>query len=99
MTAPASLLSILPPSLDMPFRSVLTVVTSDSQNFQQVVGGVSQAVTARALWVGTGGDVEIVCPDGTVAILKNVPDGSVIPGFCIRVNVTGTSASDIVALI
>ncbi len=99
MSAPANLLSLLPPSLDMPFRSVLAVVKSDSQNFQQVVDGTSQAVVARSIYVGTGGTVVAVCPDGTVATFLNVPNGFVLPGFFVRVNAAVTTASDMVALL
>lgn len=50
----------------------------------------------RSFYVGTGGNVSITAPDGTSAILKNIPAGLVVPVECRRINATSTSAADIV---
>jgi hypothetical protein len=55
--------------------------------------------TARAFWVGTGGDMNIARPiDGASFVFRNVPSGFLLPVSSIRVNDAGTTASNIVAL-
>lgn len=66
------------------------VVKSDSENFTQA---------ARALYVGTGGDVVLVTKGGSTLTFKNVGNGQVLDVRATRVNATGTTAADIVALI
>jgi hypothetical protein len=54
---------------------------------------------ARAIYVGTGGDMTVVLLDRTTTLLfANIQDGSIIPIQCTRINSTGTDASDFVAL-
>jgi hypothetical protein len=76
------------------FDAVVPVVPSDTEDLEE--GKTS------ALWVGTGGNVKVDClrPDGarTTATLPNVRDGSCLPGRIIRVWLTGTTASNMVAL-
>ena len=50
----------------------------------------------RSLYIGTTGDVSIEMLNGTV-VLSSVPVG-ILPVQCLRVNSTGTTASNIVAL-
>lgn len=50
-----------------------------------------------ALYVGTGGTVQVVAENGDVLPHVNVPDGGIIQFAAKRVNLTGTTASDIVA--
>jgi len=57
---------------------------------------VSFAMEARGLYIGTTGDVTAVV-DGVPILFKNVPTGF-FPVRCTRVNDTGTTAQDIVAL-
>lgn len=52
----------------------------------------------RGLWVGVGGDVVAVDVDGTACTFKNVPSGTLMPIRAVRVNLTSTTATDIVAL-
>jgi len=75
-----------PPSPNTAY-SFAAVTPSDSSN---------QPVPFRALWIGTAGTVTIVGLDGTVALF-NAPQGP-LPVAGIRVNATGTTASQIVAL-
>lgn len=57
------------------------------------------AFTARALYVGTGGDVvAILKGDAASVTFKNVPAGTVLPVCARRVLATGTTASNILAL-
>lgn len=51
---------------------------------------------ARALWVGTLGNVVAVMSDGTAITFVNVQ--GLLPIQCMRVNSTSTTASNIVAL-
>lgn len=52
-----------------------------------------------ALYVGTGGNISVLPTMGDVAVtLTGVGDGSVIPIKAKRINATGTTASNIVAL-
>lgn len=48
----------------------------------------------RGIWVGTGGDIAL---DGVV--LKNVQNGTLLPVSPTKVNLTGTTAADIVGLV
>lgn len=53
----------------------------------------------RSLWVGTGGDISILAEgDKTAVIVKNVANGQILPIRAKAVRVTGTTATDIVAL-
>lgn len=54
--------------------------------------------TCRALYVGTAGNVAIVPPTGAAVTLVAVVGGTVLPISAIRVNSTGTTASNIVAI-
>lgn len=65
------------------------VTPSDATGFTQ---------TPRALYVGFGGNITVVMPDGGVVLFSNVPTGTILPVQTARVNSTGTTASSIVAL-
>jgi hypothetical protein len=55
--------------------------------------------TARALYVGTGGDVAAILKGDAAAVtFKNVPAGSILPVAAKRVLATGTTAANILAL-
>jgi hypothetical protein len=56
------------------------------------------AEPARALFVGTGGDIVACGVSGGDAVFKNVPDGTVLPFRAQFVRATGTTATDILAL-
>jgi hypothetical protein len=54
----------------------------------------------RAIYVGTGGDLQVILQDDTVEILfANVLGGSCLPLQIKRVMASGTAASDLVGLI
>lgn len=53
---------------------------------------------ARALYVGGTGDVAAINENGVAVTFVAVPAGAVLPIVTARVNSTGTSATDIVAL-
>tara|TARA_Y100000592_G_C5414682_1_gene289958 strand:+ start:30 stop:509 length:480 start_codon:yes stop_codon:yes gene_type:complete len=51
------------------------------------------------LYVGTGGDLSIQTTSARPVLLKNVADASFLPINVGRVNASGTTASDIIALL
>lgn len=52
----------------------------------------------RAIYVGTGGDVNAVFQDGSTALFSSVPSGTWLPLALMRVNDSGTTAQNILAL-
>lgn len=73
----------------LPAVSAEAVTASDSTNL---------ASLARALYVGTGGDVAAVLPNNDVVLFSNVPTGQILPVRVKRVNATATTAANLVAL-
>jgi hypothetical protein len=60
---------------------------------------VDLAIPARALYVGTGGNVKVTTKGGQTVTFASVPDGSILPVACTRVFTTGTTApTTIIAL-
>lgn len=72
-----------------PAVGVVSVTPSDTVDISQK--------NIRALWIGTGGDVAVVCYDDSTAVHKNVPSGFPLPVSVKRVKATGTTAQNIVA--
>ena len=57
------------------------------------------AQTTRAIWVGTGGDLEVVGKgDSSAQVLKNVASGSLIVGRFKQVVSTNTTATNLVGM-
>ena len=54
--------------------------------------------TPATLFVGTGGNIQVITIGGSTLILKNIADGSFLPIQVTRVMATSTTATDIVAL-
>ncbi len=83
-----------------PFASVQSNITGPISNGAAVTPNDSTDLTtsSRALWIGTGGDINLTTVDGTTLLLKNVPSGTMLPVRAARVRSTSTTASDIVAL-
>jgi hypothetical protein len=74
---------------DVPAEFSNAVTPSDTVNFTRV---------CRALYVGSGGNLAVVEGDASVTVFANVPTGYILPVRAIRINSTGTTASNIVAL-
>jgi hypothetical protein len=72
-----------------PISKGATVTPSDSTDL---------ATSGRALWVGTGGDVNLTTVDGSTFVMKNVPSGTMLPIRAARIRSTSTTATDIVVL-
>ena len=71
------------------------VTKSDSIS---IMNSSSVAEMPRALYVGGGGSITLVTGDNDTVTLMGVLGGSLLPIRVKRVNNTGTSATDIVAL-
>lgn len=74
----------------VPDNSFRAVTPSDTV---AIKGGV-----ARALYVGVTGDVAAVNENGAAVVFTAVVGGTVLPIVTPRVNATGTTATNIVAL-
>lgn len=57
------------------------------------------AKSARALYVGVGGDIKVRSHDASEATFVNVPQGTVLPVECVRVYATGTTATNLIGLV
>ena len=73
----------------VPAEDASAVTTSDSTNLTN---------TARALYVGTAGNIALVTVGGNVITFTNVQSGTILPVRTTRVNATNTTATNIVAL-
>jgi len=73
----------------MPAGHAEAVTPSNTVSFDREMEG---------LYVGVGGNIGLVLPSGTAITFLGVPTGSILPVRCIRVNVTNTTATDMVAL-
>lgn len=73
-----------------PGRDAEAVSKSDSVSY-------TSSRKARALYVGTAGNVSVVTSNGQTVVFSNVPAGTILPVWHTRVN-TATTAADMVAL-
>ena len=78
-------------TLTEPAKSAFVVTPADS--------AFSNGLKARALFVGTGGNVNVLMADGVTVLYSNVQDGTLLPVRCNGVYTTSTTASNIVALV
>lgn len=83
--------------LDSPPSFQLDITPHNSTNLSHLV---------RAIYVGTGGNVVAVMLDPTqdsptekACTYKNVPSGTYLMGRFLRVNATGTTATDLVGVL
>jgi len=60
---------------------------------------VDVATRFRAIYVGGAGNISVKGGDGTVVSLVGVPVGSVLNVEVLRVNATGTTATNLVGLL
>lgn len=74
-----------------PASSLIQVVPSNSVNFINNV---------RQLYIGNAGNISVLTENNETVVFKNINAGSVIGSFFIkRVNLTGTTALDIIAFV
>jgi hypothetical protein len=71
----------------------VVVTPSDSSN---ITGATAN--TPATLFVGTGGNINVITLGGSTLLLKNIADGSFLPIQVTRVKATNTTATDIVAI-
>jgi hypothetical protein len=71
-------------------RRAVALTPSNTVNFP---------ASMRAIYVGVGGDITLVNPDGSICLFVNVPQGALIPAECKRINATGTTASSLVGFV
>ena len=74
--------------LESPGYDAVTVTPSDSNDL---------AITSRAIYVGTSGDLRVTTASGSIVTFVAVPEG-MLPMRVSRVHASGTTASDIVAV-
>lgn len=68
-------------------------ITAGDTAASNFAGGV-----CRAIWVGGAGDVNVVYESGQTQIFKGAQAGIPLLAEAIRVNSTGTTATDLVAM-
>ncbi len=78
-----------PVTLTSPAVGAETVTPSDTTPLANVT---------RALYVGQTGDISVEMQGGQSVTFRNVQGGSVLALRASRVNLTGTTAADIIAL-
>lgn len=61
-------------------------------------GNAELAQWTRAIWVGTGGNINVTFPDDTAVVLTGVPSGTLLPIRAKRVVAASTTASNLVGL-
>lgn len=82
------------------FESYRTGLESPAKNAAAVTPSNDNDLTtdARALYVGTSGNVRIITTGGDTVTFTGVIGGSIIPIRTARVTATGTTASNILAI-
>lgn len=78
-----------PQFASQPAAGVIAVTPSDSTILKSV----------RGLYVGGAGNVAVTMPDGSTATFQSVPAGAILPVQATQVKATGTTATNIVALV
>jgi len=73
-----------------PATSAVAITPNDSTNL---------TVAARAIYVGTGGTLVLKGWDDVSVTFTNIPNGTILPVAAKRVMATGTTATDLVALV
>lgn len=83
--------NFLPTDRTAPARSARAVAPHASDNLPDGA--------CRALFIGTGGNVSLIpSADSDAVLFKNLADGSILDVATKAVRVSGTTATDIVAL-
>lgn len=78
-------------SVSNPARELWAVTPSNSETLPKI---------AKAIFVGGSGDISIrAASDAVPVVLKNVPAGMILPIRALQIHASGTTATDIVALI
>lgn len=75
---------------DLPAKEAIAITPSDTVNITFPV---------RAIYIGVTGNVTVLTWEQSVVTFTAVPAGVFIPIGCLRVNATGTTATNIVGLV
>lgn len=75
---------------NLPFRNAVNVIPSDTQELEEV---------SRAIYIATQGDLSVVMMDGATVVLGDLAPGALHPIRVRRVNVSGTTATGILAFV
>lgn len=78
------------PTMTAPAQDAFAITPSNSTNFNS---------SCRGIYVGVGGDITLVTPSNKTILFAAVPQGTILPVTCIRVNSSGTGASSLVGLV
>ena len=81
----------------MPVRQIASANTAEGGAVITPSNTVNQPVPFRAIWVGTGGNIDLFFSDGTSVVFSSVPAGMFAVGG-LRVNAAGTTAANLVAV-
>jgi hypothetical protein len=73
-------------------------MSAPSSEAVEVTPSDSTPVLFRSLYIGGGGNVRVVPFTGGPVTFHNVPAGTILPIIVVRVNSTGTTATNIVGL-
>lgn len=82
-------------SIMAPGQDAFAVTPSDTVSFSL---GTNSNIVARALYIGTAGNLVALTERGNLATFFNLTTATILPLMCKRVNATNTTASGIVAL-
>ncbi len=75
-------------AIETPALRMLDITPSDANDAARVL---------RMVYVGTGGNVDLVDTEGNIVLHKNVPSGSYLGPFRVaRVKATRTTATDLI---
>lgn len=74
------------------------VILSDTDNIPSLSSESGTPNRGCVLYVGTGGNLEVLTVGGDKVTFTNIQDGSFLPVQVVRVYNTGTTADNILAL-
>jgi len=77
-------------------RQATTALAVTPSDGTAIVG--ASANSPAALFVGTGGNLNVITLGGSTVLLKNIASGTFLPVQVTHVKATSTTATDIVAL-
>lgn len=77
----------------------MSTAADPARGASAVTASDSTAVSFRALYIGSGGDVAVTMRDGGDVTFVGVPTGSILPIQVRKVKSTGTTATSIVGLV
>jgi hypothetical protein len=79
------------------YTSAALVVNSDTVNIPNPADSTAKQ-NGCALYSGSGGNITVLTTNNQVVLFAGVPAGTILPVKVFRVNATGTTPTDIVAL-